>query len=77
MKVSTKEVLAKKFTPIELTITIETPEELNGLFARLNTANFEIFHYGYLNMQHEECLDELEELFTTVNNICKERFGCQ
>lgn len=68
MKVELKEE-GKGFQPIELTITIETEQELCSLYGRLNASVFSV------SESSDECIyrvRSLSSLFAVVNKLTKE-----
>ena len=72
MKVEVK-TEEKKFEPIELTITIESEEELCSLWHRMNALNSEINPIRAKDVLKHKCENELNDLFKVLDKLAKQR----
>jgi hypothetical protein len=62
------------FKPIELTIKIETPEELNELYARLNVPVSALKEHVFNNSMKLNYQKNISPLFVAIRAECKKHF---
>jgi hypothetical protein len=62
------------FKPIELTIVIETPEELNDLYARVNAPSKNVEDYRLIK-DLDVGYSNIKPLWKAIRTECRKYFG--